>query len=446
MLNQFPSHFLFGTATSSYQIEGFDTADGASPSIWKTFSRQSGAVYNGHTGDIAAAHYKNWETDIELMNKLDINSYRFSIAWGRIFPEDGQHVNQKGLDFYNRLVDELLDHNITPMITLYHWDLPVWIQQRGGWKDESIVDLFTRYATTVYEALHDRVPLWLTFNEPWVFWHLGHIEGVHAPGHTDVDTAFDVYKHILQAHKATIPAMRSINDTNRLGVALNFTEYTPVEDTAKDKQAAKRYHEYQNCTFSEPWFKNVIPDVIGHLYGDEAQEELQNIDFRTNIDFLGVNYYTRQHVSHNASSFLDARFLPPQRHSTEMDWEVYPGGLEHILNWLYETYGLPIYITENGAAFNDTLTNGTVNDDQRVDYIQQHLESVESALGNGADIKGYYVWSFLDNFEWSYGYSKRFGIVYVDFDNMERTIKKSGYFYRDYIRSHRNEQDQPAES
>lgn len=437
----FPDHFLLGTSTSSYQIEGNYEGTGAGSSIWSTFCKQPGAVKNGDHGEIACDHYNRWQQDIALMKELGIRSYRFSLSWPRIIPDGRGKVNAEGLGFYDKLTDGLLEAGIKPFPTLYHWDLPQALQDRGGWAWRGIVDAFAEYTEVVVNQLGDRISDWLTLNEPWVFMHLGHIDGVHAPGIKDMDVAAKVYKNILLTHGKAMQTIKSINPDLRAGHCCNFTEYHPKTEAEADRNAARRYFEYQNMLFTEPWQKGSIPEIVKQLFSENpdswSREETDLIT--TPSDLMGFNYYTRYLVSHDEGEFLQAKCDPPPGHVTDMNWAVYPQGLSDMLQWAYERYQLPMYVTENGCAYDYPVESGRVADQHRIHYIDTHLDACQSALENGVDLRGYHYWSFLDNFEWALGYEKRFGMVHVDFDTQKRIIKDSGYHYRDVIAQHNHQ-------
>jgi len=428
--------FIFGVATSSYQIEGGIDKDGAGVSNWTIFSNTQGNIANNDNGNIACNHYELWEDDLELMASLGIQSYRFSISWSRIFPDSTGVLNSDGINFYERLLRKLVELNIEPMITLYHWDLPQWLEERGGWANPDIVQYFSKYAAAVYQHFHTVCSKWITLNEPWVFLHKGYITGEHAPGIVDVGLAGKAYVNILRAHKAAVNAMRSISESNQIGVACNISFIAPSSSLSKDINAASRFDSYINKLFLDPWIKGKLPSVAFDLFGQQLPEKwLHSSDeIITKHDFIGLNYYSKTTITSDDSSFLGCKLSKSGLPVTSMDWEIYPQGLTWLLQWAYYSYKIPIYITENGAAFDDFQDESqSIIDESRVEYLKSHLKSVEVAIDSGVDIRGYYAWSFLDNFEWEAGFEKRFGIVYVDFNSLVRTVKNSGYFYRDYI-------------
>jgi beta-glucosidase len=439
---RFPDRFVWGAATSAYQIEGAPRADGAGPSIWDRFSHLPGKISSGDTGDIATDHYHRYAADVNLMSELGLTSYRFSIAWGRILPEGTGKVNAAGLAFYDRLIDALLAKNIAPMVTLYHWDLPEALDARGGWLNRGMSHMFADYASTVFRAFDDRVQRWVTLNEPWVVAHEGYGIGTHAPGHRDFREVPIVSHNLLLAHGAAVQAYRAIGK-HQIGLVVNLEPKYPASDNADDIAAVARADAYMNRHYLDPVFRSHYPAELVEAFGD-AWPKFLEADWpliQTPFDFLGVNYYSRN-VVRDAPGELPPRAARVRQNGnlhTEMDWEVFPAALTRILVWIKDRYGNPpIYVTENGAAFDDPAhsENGVVDDPLRVSYFRDHLRAAHDAIAQGVDLRGYYAWSLLDNFEWAFGYSKRFGIVHVDFDTLARTPKSSAHFYSDVIRSH----------
>jgi beta-glucosidase len=439
---RFPERFLWGAATSAYQIEGSTRADGAGPSIWDRFSHIPGKIVNGDTGDIAADHYHRCASDVELMSQLGLQSYRFSIAWARLLPEGTGRVNAAGLAFYDKLIDALLAKDISPMVTLYHWDLPEALDARGGWLNRDIAHWFAEYASTAFRAFDDRVPRWVTLNEPWVVAHEGYGIGTHAPGHRNFREVPIVSHNLLRAHGAAVQAYRSIGK-HEIGLVVNLEPKYPASDLAEDIDATARADAYMNRHYLDPVFRGEYPAELIDAFQDKWPK-FPDSDWpiiQTPFDFLGVNYYSRN-VVRAAPGDLPmhaARVRQEGNLHTEMDWEVFPAALTRILVWIRDRYGKrPIYITENGAAFDDPAhTDGRiVNDPLRFAYLRDHLLAAHDAIAHGVDLRGYYAWSLLDNFEWAFGYSKRFGLVHVDFDTLERMPKASARFYSDVIRSH----------
>ena len=435
----FPQDFLWGAATSAYQIEGSPLADGAGAGIWHTFCHGSGRVANGDTGDLACDHYRRLYTDLDLMAELGLSAYRFSVAWGRILPHGTGRTNARGLDFYQRLVDGLLERGIAPMLTLYHWDLPEALEARGGWLNPDSPRWFADYAAILFEALDDRVGLWVTLNEPWVSTVLGYLTGDHAPGRRSLHEPPLVAHHQLLAHGAAVAAYRDLG-RHQIGISLNLEPQAAATDAPADQAAARRRHHFINRWFLDPLLLGRYPDELAVIFGSDwprfPLEDLQRIS--APLDFLGVNYYSRGLVRHDPTEVPLAarRIVPTDRPCTAMDWEVYPDGLTETLVWIKERYGdLPLYITENGAAFDDPAPGkGQLQDPRRVDYLRKHLAAAQAALEQGVDLRGYFAWSLLDNFEWAQGYAKRFGLIHVDRLTQRRTLKASARFYREFIR------------
>lgn len=442
MNSQEPEHnFIYGVATSSYQIEGSPNADGAGLSNWTVFSHKPGKVFEGHTGDIACDHYRRWEEDIALMKKLGVQSYRYSLSWSRIFPNDSGIPNLAGIRHYQNFTKALVDAGIEPMITLYHWDLPQWIEDKGGWSNPDIVEDFCTYANIVVEWLSPYCSKWLTLNEPWVFLHKGFITGEHAPGYKDLTFAAKAYVNILKAHAKAVISMREKNRHIQVGIACHLTYVQPFTESSDDASVAALQHSYQNEMFLDPWIKGCIPKGIYDIFGD-ANPELPAFDVAdvvVNHDFLGINYYSRYVVMYKKGNFLNTESAPKTLPTTAMDWEIFPEGFTKVLDWCYNRYKTPIYVTENGAAFDDSIDpERFINDTERIAYFESHLEACYKSISNGSDIRGYYAWSLLDNFEWEMGYLSRFGLVHVDFKTLRRQIKNSGLFYRDHIAQMRN--------
>ena len=436
MAIQFPPKFLWGSATASYQIEGAAHADGRGLSIWDTFSHTPGKVINGDTGDVACDHYHRYQEDVALMADLGLQAYRFSVAWPRIFPEGTGTINQAGLDFYSRLVDELLEHGITPNLTLYHWDLPQALQDQGGWENRAVIDAFVRYADVVSRHLGDRVPTWTTFNEPWVVAAVGYGFGAHAPGLTNPLAALQVGHHLLIAHGQAVQALRA-NGVQQVGIVLNLAHVDPASDSPEDAAAAQRWDGFQNRWLLDPLFKGGYPADLFTLLPPPQQEPGDQAIIATPIDYLGVNYYSRSVIEASDEGFFGSRQISvPGSPVTAMDWEIYPHGLFQLLTRLSREYTqLPLYITENGAAFDDQVVDGQVHDEDRRAYLQGHFEAAQQAIAEGVNLRGYFVWSLLDNFEWAYGYSKRFGIIYVDYATQQRIPKDSALWYKQVIQA-----------
>jgi beta-glucosidase len=439
---RFPDAFLWGCATSAYQIEGSPLADGAGPSIWQRFVRTPGRVHDGDHGDIACDHYRRFRDDVRLMRALGLTSYRFSIAWGRVLPEGTGKVNPAGLDFYSRLVDALLEEGITPMATLYHWDLPEALDDRGGWLNRDSADWFADYARTCFEALDDRVPLWVTLNEPWVIADGGYLHGALAPGHRSPFEAARVARHLMRAHGAAVKAYRATGN-HQIGLVVNLEPKAPASDSEADRAATARADAYMNRQYLDPAMRGSCPPEMPSIFGDAWQDWPQaDLELcHQPLDFLGINYYTRGVTRHDAAAWpLRASSVrQPRSTYTETSWEVHAPSLAGVLAWVRERYGeIPLYVTENGAAFYDPPQAGAdgVHDPLRVDYLRGHLRAVHEAIAAGVDVRGYYLWSLLDNLEWSLGFAKRFGIVHVDYATQARTPKDSARFYAKVIASH----------
>ena len=438
---QFPPSFLWGAATSAYQIEGSPLADGAGPSIWHRFVRTPGLVKNGDTGDVACDHYKRMQDDVAMMKRLGLTAYRFSIAWGRVLPEGRGAVNEAGLGFYERLVDTLLDAGIQPMATLYHWDLPVTLDDRGGWLNPDVADWFADYASVMFKRLDDRVKLWTTLNEPWVVTDGGYLHGLLAPGHKNRFEAPIASHQLMRSHGKAVQAYRALGK-HQVGLVVNLAPKHAATNKPEDVAAARRADAYMNRQYLDPVFLGRYPDEMTEIFG-EAWPQWPAEDFKLigePIDFVGINYYMRDMIRHDESAWPVKTAVVPQSQSTYTDtgWEVHPQGLTEILCWLKQRYGnIPQYVTENGAAFYDPpkAEGGRMADPLRLAYYRSHLRAIHDAIDQGVDLRGYCAWSLMDNLEWSLGYSKRFGLVHVNFDTQERTLKDSAHFYAGVIAS-----------
>jgi beta-glucosidase len=433
-----PPGFLWGAATSAYQIEGSPLADGAGASIWHRFSHTPGRTLNGDTGDLACDHYRRSDEDVALMAALGLGAYRFSVAWARILPEGTGQLNQRGLDFYRGLVDRLLEQGIEPMLTLYHWDLPEALDARGGWTSDASPEWFADYARILFRALGDRVRFWITLNEPWVVTAGGYLFGDLAPGHRSLSEAPVVAHNLLRAHAAAFTTGRAEGIPN-IGLAVNLEPQYPASRAPEDLAATARRDAFINRWFLDPLFLGTYPSELEGIFGaawpDRTRSTLDAL--RAPPDFIGVNYYSRSVVQQDPTDWpvKAGRVHREGRPHTAMGWEIYPRGLTDILVWLKERYGNPpLYITENGAAFEDPpAVDGRIHDRARVAYLRTHLLAAARALRRGVDLRGYFAWSLLDNFEWSYGYSKRFGLVQVDLATQRRLLKDSALAYRDLI-------------
>ncbi|MFI2661563.1 GH1 family beta-glucosidase [Micromonospora carbonacea] len=447
---RFPDNFVWGAATASYQIEGAARDDGRGPSIWDTFSGTPGKVFAGHTGDVACDHYHRYADDVALMAELGLKAYRFSIAWPRIQPDGTGPVEPRGLDFYDRLTDTLLDRGIDPIVTLYHWDLPQTLQDRGGWTNRETAEHFATYAAAVHGRLGDRIRTWTTLNEPWCSAYLGYGNGVHAPGVRDAGAAFTAVHHLLLGHGLAVRALRA-SGAEVVGITLNPAEVQPADrDSAADAVAVRLVDGLQNRIFLGPLTGAGYPaDVLEHVarmvdpatFLRDGDEKL----IAAPIDLLGINYYAPTYVAGRPDGAGGSawpgtegavEFLPAAGSVSDMGWAIEPAGLGRLLDRLAADYpGLPLMITENGGAFPDRTTDsaGRVADTDRIAYLDGHLRAVHAAIGRGVDLRGYLVWSLLDNFEWAEGYRKRFGIVHVDYLTQRRTPKASARWYQEVI-------------
>lgn len=431
----FPSDYVWGAATASYQIEGAWNEDGKGESIWDRFSHTPGRIANGDTGDVACDHYHRWREDVGLMKELGLKAYRFSISWPRVLPEGRGRANPSGLDFYSMLVDALLEAGIEPFVTLYHWDLPQALQDQGGWPARPTAEAFVEYADLATRRLGDRVKHWLTLNEPFVSAFVGYLEGRHAPGLSDLGEALASAHHLLLAHGWAVPVVRSNAPGTQVGIALNLGGQTPASASVVDRAAAWQRDGVVNRWFLDPISARGYPadivDHYGHPMGFVQPGDMEVI--AASIDFLGVNYYTRTIVrSTETAEAGDApRTAQANPKRTDMGWEVYPEGLYEVLGRLHFDYRFPaLYVTENGAAYSDRLdTDGSVQDPRRVAYLKGHFGAAARAIAAGVPLRGYFVWSLLDNFEWGHGYSKRFGLVYVDYPTQRRVLKGSAHWY-----------------
>jgi beta-glucosidase len=444
----FPDDFVWGAATAAYQIEGAASEDGRGRSIWDTFSHTPGRVRDGDTGDVAVDHYHRLEQDVAVMVELGLDAYRFSVAWPRVVPDGDGAVEPRGLAFYRRLVELLRSAGIEPFVTLYHWDLPQALQDRGGWANRATVDAFVRYAEVVHDALGADVDAWMTLNEPWCSAFLGYASGHHAPGLTDPRASLRAAHHLLLAHgDATAAMRRAAGAAHRFGIVPNLYEVLPSGHAAEDLAAAQAVDDLQNRLWLDATLRGVYPEGVRATFArfgaDDAIEPGDAERIAQPIDVLGVNYYQPHHVRAGTGQGLGSafpgcegvEFLPSPPPHTGMGWGIEPDSLETLLVRLHEEYDLPpIMICENGASFDDEVdADGGVHDPDRQDFIASHIRAVGRSIAAGVDVRGYFVWSLLDNFEWAHGYAKRFGIVHVDYETQRRTIKSSGAWYRDLI-------------
>jgi beta-glucosidase len=428
----FPDQFVWGASTAAYQIEGGWQADGRGESIWDRFSHTPGKTHNGDSGDVACDHYHRWPEDIALMKQLGLKAYRFSTAWPRIYPQGRGSINQAGLEFYDRLVDALLAANIEPYITLYHWDLPQTLEDEGGWGARDTAYAFADYAETMVRHLGDRVRNWTTFNEPWCTAFLGYALGEQAPGLKDEKLALQAAHHLLVAHGLALQAMRAINATVKAGIVLNLWSVETVTDTPADRSLRERAWQRDLGWFLDPLFHAEYP-LLAWQAREAIVPEVLPGDLKLiaqPLDYLGINNYSRLLLDSSGQRIHSA-----ESEYTEMGWEVHAPGLRRLLNTVHQRYpATALYIIENGAAFEDVISaDGAVHDARRESYLREHIGAVRDAIEDGVDVRGYFVWSLLDNFEWAFGYSKRFGVIYVDYATQRRSVKDSGLWYAQVI-------------
>ena len=433
--------FIFGTATASFQIEGGGTEGGRTPSIWDTFCEIPGRVLNGDNGLVACDHFHRYKEDIALMHELGVSSYRFSISWSRIFPEEGVY-NPEGMRFYQNILEELKKYGISAMATLYHWDLPQWAEEKGGWLNRDTVRLFTEYAAKCFEVLDEDVTFWATLNEPFCSSFVSYLDGKHAPGHKNVAEAVTAAHHQILAHGMAVQKYRDMQGKKQIGIVLNQTALYAASNRVEDQLAASNRGGCLNRWFLDIVFKGKYPKDILNLYVCQGLTDfsfMREEDFAImsgKLDFLGINFYSRATVEFDSTIINKGRnaYYTPYK-STLMDWDIGPEAFVDHMEFIRKNYtDIPIYITENGSCFEDKVENHQIHDKDRVEYLQEHLHAVEVMNQKGLNIKGYYCWSFMDNFEWAWGYTKRFGIVYVDYETMERIPKDSFYVYQKYIR------------
>ncbi|GIF77508.1 GH1 family beta-glucosidase [Asanoa siamensis] len=454
-MSDFPKDFVWGSATAAYQIEGAANEDGRGPSIWDTYSHTPGRTRNGDTGDVAADHYHRWEEDLDHIAALGLDAYRFSISWPRVQPGGSGAFNQAGIDFYSRLVDGLLARGVKPVATMYHWDLPQELEDQGGWASRETALRFRDYAAGIVAALGDRVHTWTTFNEPWCSAYLGYASGVHAPGRTSPADALAAVHHLNLAHGLAGRVVRELAPASQLSVTLNLHVIRPASSSAADLDAVRRIDALANRAFLGPMLDGAYPadlladtaSVTDWSFVQDGDEKLIAVP----LDVLGVNYYSSTlvqawdgvsprssadgHGASTASPWVgasDVDFLPQPGPYTAMGWNIDPDAFVELLLRLRDEYpNQPLMITENGAAFEDVVSpDGTIQDDRRIDYLRRHIGAVADARAQGADVRGYFVWSLLDNFEWGYGYDRRFGIIRVDYDTQVRTWKQSAHWYK----------------
>jgi beta-glucosidase len=440
LAQMFPDHFVWGVATSSFQIEGAAIEDGKGPSIWDTFCRQPGAIADASDGDIACDHYHRWAEDLDIVAGLGVDAYRFSVSWPRVRPGGAGAWNERGLDFYERIVDRLVSLGIKPYLTLNHWDLPDELQAHGGWANRDTVHRFVEYAEGIARRMGDRLAAITTHNEPWVMAMLGHETGLFAPGIRDRAVAMQASHHLLLSHGLALQALRAQGTASKLGIVLNLSPVQAATHAPADVAAARLEDGRLLRWYMDPLFHAAYPADVLEFLGNDAPRVLDGdlAAISTRMDFLGLNYYSRSVVS--AAGPWDVH--SSGREITDMGWEVYPEGLTELLLRLHRDYRVPpLYVTENGGAFKDVLQAGRVHDERRTDYIARHIRAVGDAIRLGVPMEGYMVWSLLDNFEWASGYEKRFGIVRVDYDSQVRTLKDSALWYARFLRQRRSMRD-----
>lgn len=432
-MSSFPADFLWGTATSAYQVEGSPLEDGAGPNIWHRFSHEPGMIVGGATGDVACDHYHRWRDDLALMADLGFGAYRFSIAWSRLLPKGRGRINAKGFDFYDRLIDGLLARDIVPLVTLYHWDLPLALEDRGGWLNDDTARWFGDYADLAFRSFADRVPFWVTINEPAIIMEKGYVLGVYAPGHRNAAEAPVVARNLLRAHGYAVQSYRDRGD-GAIGIAVNYQPKFPATDSEADQAAARRAHAWRNLQFLDAILLGRVPDELPAMFGRDwrplTSDDLALI--HKPIDFVGLNYYTRVVVRNDPSvTPAGAKAIALDRPRTRVGWEIYPAGLTETLVAIHERYdGVPIQVTECGATFEDprAVPGEDVPDPERVRFLRDHILAARDALERGVDLRGFFAWSLLDNFEWNSGYTLPYGVVQVDFATQQRTVKWSGRF------------------
>ncbi len=439
----FPDDFLWGTATSSYQIEGAWQEDGKGESIWDRFTHTPGKIKDGSTGDVACDHYHRYREDVALMKEVGLRGYRFSVCWPRILPAGKGEVNQKGLDFYSRLTDSLLEAGIEPLLTLYHWDLPQALEDQGGWTNRDIARWFGDYAAVVARALGDRIKLWTTLNEPQIFGMLGYATGQHAPGAMDQLQYILLSHYINLAHADGVAAIRNEASAAKVGCVLQLPPIHPRSDSDEDRRAARVMDGLMNRWYAEPALLGRYPEDILELFKDLDLPILDGDLERMNqpLDFAGLNLYSRLFAYHDPNiplieGMLDFDYRRPGAEYTHFGWELYPKSIyESLMRFKNEWGDTDVYVTENGIAAEDQLVDGKVNDQDRIDFLAAYLAEVRRAMDDGVKVKGFFQWSFMDNFEWAEGYTSRWGIVYVDYESLERTLKASAHWYRNLIES-----------
>ena len=430
----FPHGFLWGVASSSYQIEGAWNEDGKGESIWDRFSHTPGNIQNGSTGDVACDHYHRYTEDVALMKELGVQAYRFSISWPRVLPKGKGDANRAGLNFYRRLIDELLESGIEPWVCLHHFDLPQALQDEGGWANPNIIQYFADYAEFIARELGDGVKRWLIINEPRCIAWLGHLTGIHAPGAKNLGLSLKVSHNLQLAQGKAIQTLRNVNQNFQIGTVVDLSAVHPISDDEKDREAANKLDEFHNRWYIDTIFKGKYPPLAGKIGLKPNQDDMDLI--KQPLDFLGVNYYTRLLTSYDPSDpVTQAKVVQKNTPTTEKGWEIYPNGLYEVLMRLRTDYSNPtLYVTENGVAFEDNvIKEGKIQDDDRIAFLQDHIFAAYRAIKDGVRLKGYFVWSIIDNFEWSEGYSMRFGLVHTNYQTLKRIPKKSFYWYKQVI-------------
>ncbi|MBN9503469.1 MAG: beta-glucosidase [Armatimonadetes bacterium 55-13] len=433
---EFPKGFLWGAATASYQIEGAVNEGGRGPSVWDTFSHTPGKVQNGDNGDVACDHYHRYPEDIDLMSQVGLQAYRFSIAWPRLLPEGTGEVNQEGIDFYNRLIDALIAKGITPCATLFHWDYPQALHDLGGWTHLDAAKWFGDYAELCFKSFGDRIKFWITHNEPWCYAFLGHGIGEHAPGEKDTELMYKVGHGLILGHGEAVARYRALNQGGKIGITTNHQYFPPENpDSELDRRASDQQNDWMNGWFLDPIYFGDYPEYLKRTYPMPEFTPEQSKLISQPTDFMGLNFYASSKVRYNPKSGNEAEQIDdPSLEHTEMGWMVVPDALRDSLVYSQKKWNpKEIFVTENGCAFKDELTGDRVHDDRRVAFLTEYLKAARASIDEGAKLSGYFVWSFLDNFEWAFGYSKRFGITYVDYVTQQRVLKDSALLYRDII-------------
>ena len=432
---RFPDEFEWGTATASYQVEGASREDGRGECIWDAFAREPGRVYMNADGSVACDQYHRYEEDMKLIASFGFKAYRFSIAWPRVIPEGRGKVNEAGLDYYRRLCDAIHANGMKAIATIYHWDLPVPLQAEGGWTNRGIVSAFTDFAAACFKGLGDKVDSWITINEPFCITYLGYYYGEHAPGHRDLEETVASIHHVNLAHGRTVKLYRTMGLSAPIGITWNLSTPRPFDSLPESRKAAEYATAVKSRVFTDPVLKGSYPEIVKELGFRFPVEEGDMDDIRQKIDFIGINYYTEDAVVYSETGRFRFSSAPDWHPVTDMGWPIIPDGLLRQLRWISaESGNIPLYITENGAAEPDVVSaDGRVHDNARIDYLRAHFKAAAKAISEGINLRGYYIWSFIDNFEWAKGYSKRFGIVYCDYATLERIPKDSAYFVKDVI-------------